>query len=556
MTQNTSLDQLLTQLEQCKRDFSPAGAGRLGRLLARLGRRRFPDAASLIRFHEALLFVRAYPGTSELLRQTEELLASFGERVARLRAADADLAPFEEPEVSGITGTAFSAIFSYDVARRLVALEPGRLRIDDDCFEPDDRLAPAWRKLFPLVEEDLMVEPHIPYLEWLHRAAGGRGEALEWLLARLEALPVSPKEKADLYASLVLPVRWELGESHAARTAVSRSPRQVFYHTEPLISRSRISLDRELHSPPLEVKQLDLEGGQAFLNMALATSASRYRELHGFTYGDPANVLHVDAGRGLAIYVCGVPPKWRLPLRAYHAAMMFKNGVPTGYYETLSLFDRMEIGFNLYYTFREGETAWIFARVLRLLHQLLGTTCFSIDPYQIGLDNEEAIASGAFWFYRKLGFRPVLPEVTRVLEGEESRMSKRAGYRSAAPTLRRLAAGHLIFEMSGAPRGDWDRFSVRNLALASQRSNPEEAAARVAKALGVRVGAHREFMNMAQVLDQIPDLADWPDADKKVIMAIIRAKMGPDEALYLRLLQHHPRLRQAFLTLGSRKHEK
>ena len=52
------------------------------------------------------------------------------------------------------------------------------------------------------------------------------------------------------------------------------------------------------------------------------------------------------------------------------------------------------------------------------------------------------------------------------------------------------------------------------------------------------------------MLDQIPDLADWPDADKKVIMAIIRAKMGPDEALYLRLLQQHPRLRQAVLTLG------
>jgi hypothetical protein len=552
MTQDTSLDRLLTQLEEDKRDFSPAASARLSMLLARLERRRFPDAASLIRFHEALLFLRAYPRTPELLRLTEDLLASFGERVARLRAAGGDFDPFEEPEVSGIAGTGFSAIFSYDVARRLAALEPDRVHIDDDCFEPAKHLAPAWRRLFPLVEEDLMVEPHIPYLEWLHRAAGGPREALGWLLARLDALPLSSKEKADLYSTLALPLRWELGDSSASRTAISRSSDKVFYHAEPLIRRSDVSLEHELHAPPLEVEQLDLEGGRAFLNMALATSAARYRELHGFTYGDPANVLRADAGRGLEIYFCGVPPEWRLPLRAYHAAMMFKNGVPVGYWETLSLFDRMEIGFNLYYTFREGETAWTFARVLRLFHQLLGTTCFSIDPYQIGFENEEAIASGAFWFYRKLGFRPVLPEVAQLLEREESRMSRQAGYRSSAATLRRLAAGHLVFEMPGAPRGDWDRFSVRNLALASQRSDPREAVSRVATALGVRVGGHAEFENMAQVLDQIPDLGDWPDADKKVIMAIIRAKMGPDEALYLRVLQRHPRLRAAFVKLGSR----
>ena len=33
-----------------------------------------------------------------------------------------------------------------------------------------------------------------------------------------------------------------------------------------------------------------------------------------------------------------------------------KNGVPAGYVETLSLFERAEVGFNLYYTFfRRGS---------------------------------------------------------------------------------------------------------------------------------------------------------------------------------------------------------
>src|ERR1035441_10252816 len=91
---------------------------------------------------------------------------------------------------------------------------------------------------------------------------------------------------------------------------------------------------------------------------------------------------------------------WRLPLRAYHGGMFFKNGVPAGYVELLSLFERAEVGFNLYYTFREGESAWLYARILRLFNQVLGVKVFSVDPYQIGLENPAARASWGFLFIR------------------------------------------------------------------------------------------------------------------------------------------------------------
>ena len=52
--------------------------------------------------------------------------------------------------------------------------------------------------------------------------------------------------------------------------------------------------------------------------------------------------------------------------------MFFKNAVPIGYIECLTLFEHMEVGFNLYYTFREGETAWLYARLLRLFHRTDG----------------------------------------------------------------------------------------------------------------------------------------------------------------------------------------
>ena len=127
--------------------------------------------------------------------------------------------------------------------------------------------------------------------------------------------------------------------------------------------------------------------------------------------------------------------------------------MPVAYFEGLSIFERLESGFNLYYTFREGETAWLFGRVLRLMRQLLGVTVFSIDPYQAGHENEEGIESGAFWFYRKLGFRPVRPELMKLTLTEEQKIAAHGGYQTPARTLRKLAAGHLLFEMPGASVG-------------------------------------------------------------------------------------------------------
>src|SRR5262249_46354667 len=139
----------------------------------------------------------------------------------------------------------------------------------------------------------------------------------------------------------------------SSRTRMRLRTRRLFIHDKPLIQRREISLVNGLHSPPISLKRLSTTEGAKIIDLARATSAVRYRELHGFTYGDPRRVIKAEIGRGTLAYVMGVPPQNRLPLRAYHAAMIFKNGVPVAYFEGLSLFERMESGFNLYYTFRD-----------------------------------------------------------------------------------------------------------------------------------------------------------------------------------------------------------
>ena len=445
MPSSNSLERLLDRLEAAKRQFGSKDAT-TAEILTALDRRRFPDAQSLIRFHEALLFFRAYPSNARIMRLTDRLLASFPHRIAPLRRSGADLEPLEEPEVSGIAGTGLSAVFTYDIARWLARHHPDSVDIDWDGSDPT-LLGPLLARLHPFYAEDALVEANIPFLDWFRAAKGNaKGSDLTWLISRLDKVPLPKDVISDLYAHAELALRWDLGNGPTTRTNL-RLPgvRKFFYHTAPLLRRSDVSLDAELKSPPLSIAKLSRTRGEQMLDLARDTSAMRFRELHGFTYGDPSNVYRAELGRGVEVFVSGVLPEHRLPVRTYHAGIFYKNGLPIGYIETLNYLKQMEVGFNLYYTFREGETAWLYARLLRLFHQLLGVTLFVVDPYQLGLHNEEAIESGAFWFYRKLGFRPTDARVAKLLATEEKKLRAHPDYRTPARILRRLAAGWMVY---------------------------------------------------------------------------------------------------------------
>src|SRR6266705_2884143 len=558
--------------------------------MRRLSKSKITDAQSLIRFHETLLFLRAYPPSPRILNQVEKFLKTFEQRVFRLRAADVDLSPLDDSEVSGIAGTTVTSNFSYEIVRWLVAKHSQEIEIDWDWFDEEDRFGATMCRFLPLLEEDAIVEAHVPYREWL-RAAKSRSDELAWIIKRFDLLDRKPpryadrsgfriqpeKQKAELYDSLKLHIQWDFG-FRASRTGMKLPGRKIFFHDKPLIKRRDVSLIAELGSPPIAMQKPSRAESEKILDMARETSAVRYRELHGFTYGDSRRMLKANLGRGVDIFVMGVPPQHRLPLRAYHAALVFKNGVPVAYFEGLSVFERMESGFNLYYTFREGETAWLFSRILSLMRQLLGVTVFSIDPYQIGHENEEGIESGAFWFYRKLGFRPVRPELMKLALSEEHKMAADPRHRTSARTLRKLAAGHMLFEgppsvpasagMSHSRAANkWDRFQVRNVGLAVQRrmagdfdghANRIQQASLdyVARALGIdprawNLSELETLNNLSLVLAMIPGMNRWSGEDKRLAANIIRAKAGNDERQYLRLMQMHEHLREAIIKLGS-----
>ena len=565
----SSLDRLLTDLEAAKSRYGRGEAARTAKLLAQLSKQRFSDPKSLLRFHEALLFLRAFPQGSTVVARVERLLNPFHERIEQLRASGADMSVFDDFDTSGIAGTVMQDALNFEVARWLVRRTPRNVEIawDDFWDEPHSERAAGstWPRFIPVLEEDADVEASIPWMRWLD-AARGRQNALEWLIGRFEQLPHTVREKAELYDSLRLPLRWRLENLRLSRTRNWRRPRRVYFHQEPLIPRNQVSLARELAQPAPKLKKLSMREGESVMDAIREIMVVRYRELYGTTLGDPRSVVRADVGRGVVIHLWGLPPNRRLPLRAYVAGFTLKNGVPINYVEAIGLCEWIEVGFNTFYTYRQGETAWIYAQALRCLCAHTGAKCISIYPYQIGQNNDEAIDSGAFWFYRKLGFRAGRPDLARLTEREEQKIAANPNYRTPARTLKRLAEAHMFYELG--PPGPWDTFSTRNLGLRVNRRMAKEfdgdrrrlvqvSMAEVGRALAISparwsVPECQALANWSLVLALIPGLARWSPEDKRTLTELVRAKAGRNEMPYLRLTQQHPRLQGELLRLGSR----
>src|SRR5580765_3863907 len=421
---------LLNKLEQARTQIGTIKEREFVHLLTTVGRAKFGnDAQSLIRFHDLLLFFRAFPPGPNLLRLAESLLQTFEPRVQAALAAGGDADHFAPEEVVGIAGTVVEATFSFAMVCWLVERHPKSLSIQWDDYERETQRAVIWPRFFPLMEEDSLTEANVPYLDWL-KAARGRHDELPWLIARFRRLPLSEKEKAALYDSLEIMVRWNMSGSRASRTLSRKPVRQFYFHHTPLLQRRQVSLAEEFARPKLPVKVLPRQQAEKTLDLVKEATGVRYRELYGTSIADPAWVVQANVGRGVEIYFWGLSPKKRLPLRAYLAGFTVKNGVPINYVECIALFAWTEIGFNPLPACRDGETARIYAQTLRLLHQVHGTNAVSVYPYQIGDGNEEAIASGAFWFYRKLGFRSMNPELEKLALAEEKKVHADLKYRT------------------------------------------------------------------------------------------------------------------------------
>jgi len=551
----------VAELAEIASSFAPEGRARKRALLAALAAVRPLRPGALRRFHESLCFLQAYPDDRDILARVDALLREFP---ARLEA----LAPrsLRRLHDSGIAGSTIEYPFGLPMSRWLAARLRERADVAWAGVADEERIAEALDLLVTPAERDAFSEGGVTVRQWLATArAGRRLTDLEVLIEAFDRAPLEPELRDWLYESLGLPIRARLAD-RISRTLAKGRVGRVTFQRAPL-RRSGIDLVREATRPLRTWRRAPPAFAREIVETARAAMATRSRELNAFSYPNPDDVIVGDLGRGLRGALIGLAPSARLPFEGYYAFLVLRNGVPVAYGGGWCLFETLEFGFNVFESFRQGESAFILGQVLRAYRHVFAMRTVVVDPYQLGADNPEALRSGAFYFYHRLGFRPRDPGVLAVLEGELAKIAADRSYRSPLPVLRRLARGEGYLTLPGGSPEPERRVRARELAAlvtrelarrGDRKAAMRDAVRRVAAILGVaRPGswpeaARQAFETWALVLALVPDLERWPASERRRLVGLIRAKGDPGEGPYVRRLAGHARLERTLADLIRR----
>ena len=540
--------------------YSPDDQKQKCSLLESLERCAIRHPGTLLRFHEALCFLQAYPDDARVLELVDRALEGFGSRVARLGPAARRL------HDSGIVGAALDYPFGYPMARWLAARYPQDVEIAWSRFDDEDRLDETLSLLATAAEGDAFSEGGMGWRRWLRVAKGGRRLSDLAVVLELFERTGLPAETRDwLFESVALPILWRPRGPGASRTLARLPCRRVFFHHAGL-DRSAGDLVDALRRPPPLVRA-PRDRAEAMIEAARVAMATRQRELHAFSHPNPDDVLVVDAGRGLTLVFIGIEADFRLPLEGYYGFLALKNGVPVSYGGGWELFGTLDFAVNIFASFRQGESAYLATQLLRAYRRIFNMRTIVVDRYQLGHESTEALRSGSFYFYHRLGFRPRDPGVIRVLAEERAKIAADASYRSPIPVLKRLAADEVFLTLPGGPAAPEKRLRATDLSalvarrIAREFGGDRRLATRVStERVGRILGAarrsgwpgpeQRSFARMSLVAALIPDLATWRLAERRELVAVMRAKGGASEMGYARRLDAHARLRHSLEALA------
>ena len=539
----------LALLERMRDEFSPGAGARKLAALRRLASARLATAGQVRRLHETLCFLRAYPDDAALLRQIESMLRGFAAR-HDLRVHRDELAD------SGIAGTAVHYPFFYPTARWIAARWPEAFRLDRSDTLAGESIGKVLPALLSPLEAHGLREGHLDGYPALDAVRGERSDAT-FFVERIVAMPGDERVREALY-DLVNPSCVLLGSHAPARTTAVYGGGPRVWQSRPL-RHDRPDLRAEIARPPRSLRRLGLQEGRTLVTLAREAMITRQRDLDAFAHGHEADVWLADDGHGLAFVLIGTQPERRTALAAIYGGLTLQNGVPVGYHQTDFLGRSAAISFNTFETFRGGESAHTLARLLATVHAFAGPTTFSIEPYQLGADNDEGIASGAWWFYFKLGFRPRARAALQLAGAELRRLRARPGRRSTPATLRRLAAHHLFFELDPVqttplllpgPIGVRIAAHLAGLAAGDRASANElaEAEARhccgLASLRGFTRNERSAWQRLAPLFAALP-LHDWTPGDCAALIRLARAKGARSERRYAQLLAQHRPLERA-----------
>ena len=534
-------------------------------LLRTAAARPIRSATALREWHDLLLFVLAHPRD-----ETERAWAADAQRAVAVLVeawrASASRS-YEGLLNSGIARAPVEGSYSLSLVRWLLRQWPNEVSLTQ-VDAPLDEVQDVLRVLVLPVEQELL-EWGFDDAESLLTSLFGPAPTtwLPRLLELLDSLPTDERVRAHLFARLRLYVRVTGNGSNCDLATAMATARAVGgpeeFHPNGL--QREVDLPALMVLPPVRERRLGANATQRLIDGARTILATMGRETDPVTHACAASCF--DMGRGLTIALFALAPSYRLAFDSYVGFMAFRNGAPLAYGGAWIFPGRSKIGINIFPSQRGGESAWFFAQLLRLYHSEFGVDRFEAENYQLGHGNPEGLRSGAYWFYYRLGFRPMTNALRQLAAREAKRLAARAGYQVPKAALNTLveAGLELVLRESEAPvldtaaltdavrqhivqRYHGDRGLAMSTALRRARAIMREAHESPHARGGTKpTPAETIALHLWSLpLDLVGDLEFWSVPEKRLLVKLLRTKGEPTETRHQRLLRTHRRLLRAW----------
>lgn len=522
--------------------------------------------AALDTLHNDLLFLRAFPDSAAVHTAAGAALTRIEPALQRLSARQRALA-----DGTGMAGSTTVYPPPFEIAQWIGTRWPRAAEFAWDHIDDTAGIDTLIRPLLHRAEEDAFESGDYTTQEWLdHERDARRESALAWLMASAERSVLTRSVFRAMYDNEEPPLRWSL----------ARSPASVTHNALPVstvVSRSsmrrpRADNARAISAPLAGIARFTPTEGAAVIEVARACLAARCREVYAFSHANAHEVWSAPLGEGVTLAIIGVVPEDRLSLESNYGYVLLSNGVPVGYGGVTPLFHQANTGLNIFPPFRGSEAAFLWQQMLRAFHALFGVTRFVVDAVQFGEDNDEAIASGAYWFYWRMGFRPPDATLRARAEREAARLARSRTAKSSARTLRALAGGTMQLVLPGGEQHpfldeSWLPHCAKGVAQLLERTAPHDhraaaaaITAQVARSLGVSprtwAGTFTDherdaFTKLAPVVQLCADPGTMSAPERAALARLMRAKGHDDEQSYVRRTQAHAPLFARLFAYGA-----
>jgi hypothetical protein len=521
-------------------------------------------AKELFELHELLLFIRAYPDNEDLLHLAEQCQEKCNNAIQRIlrKQSSSNQRIFEN---SGIIGTTITGCFSYDLVNWLHHQYPTAICFDSFGGDVEEVYAHLLSLLPASIREHYTDHGYATAEEWLQTSAShDRYHQLKLILSLFSNEQLHFRQRDSLFDRIQLYV--EIDTTRVPCRSNIKVPRPtIFLHQDGLVRKT--DLQAILQEALPEEKKLTNEEKQHYITAVRLQLLSLYRETDPGTYAD-INDLHVyHVGRGMEIVLQGMQPDRRNPIDAYIGFMAFKNGLPYAYGGAWLLGKMAKIGINVFPSFRGGESAWFFAQLKRVYYQQFNPAYFVAEPYQIGRDNPEGIETGAFWFYYRLGYRPLQKKLQQMAAEHWKTMLSKPGKKSPVKVLLQLVEDEMVYLLPGGESALKQKFDTLGLSQAITSHIRKRYKGDIGRFMahckaclltsGLLPALKADKINALEQLSQYlfieDDLIQFTADERKSITALLIEKTIGSDCNYARLLSENEKMQEILYRLSRMK---